>query len=91
MFTWDKPAYACLATRIKTGEALTKEKLVATENAEDFLFSLGFEDFRVRMIGDSAKLQFKAEQMQKAFEKREDIVNELRKYYSAVTMDMEAR
>lgn len=91
LFTWDKPAYACLATRIKTGEALTKEKLVATENAEDFLFSLGFEDFRVRMIGDSAKLQFKAEQMQKAFEKREDIVNELRKYYSAVTMDMEAR
>ena len=43
------------------------------------------------MIGDTAKLQFKAEQMQKAFEKREDIVNELRKYYSAVTMDMEAR
>ncbi len=39
LFTWDKPAYACLATRIPAGEAITAEKLAATEAAEDFLFS----------------------------------------------------
>ncbi|MBQ2085576.1 MAG: ATP-dependent sacrificial sulfur transferase LarE, partial [Oscillospiraceae bacterium] len=41
LFTWDKPAYACLATRIRTGEEITAEKLAATEDSEDYLFSLG--------------------------------------------------
>ena len=41
LFTWDKPAYACLATRIPSGDAITAEKLLATERAEAFLFSLG--------------------------------------------------
>ena len=43
LFTWDKPAYACLSTRIQTGEPITKEKLEYTEHAENFLFSLGFQ------------------------------------------------
>ena len=38
LFTWDKPAYACLATRVPAGERLTAEKLENTERAEDFLF-----------------------------------------------------
>lgn len=37
LFTWDKPAYACLATRIKTGEVITAEKLDATEKSEEYL------------------------------------------------------
>ena len=37
LFTWDKPAYACLATTIPTGEVITAEKLSITERAEDFL------------------------------------------------------
>ena len=41
LFTWDKPAYACLATRVPAGEAITAEKLEKTEKAEDFLRSLG--------------------------------------------------
>lgn len=48
LFTWDKPAYACLATRIPVGEEITGNKLSATEHAEAFLVSLGFTDFRVR-------------------------------------------
>ena len=48
LFTWDKPAYACLATRIPAGEVLTGEKLHATEEAEAYLSSLGFTDFRIR-------------------------------------------
>lgn len=91
LFTWDKPAYACLATRIPPGERITEEKLSATEAAEDYLFSLGFTDFRVRRFGEVARLQFPAEQLSEAIEKRERIVAELKQYYSAVLLDMEAR
>lgn len=50
LFTWDKPAYACLATRIPTGLAITKELLTQTETAENFLKQSGFSDFRVRIL-----------------------------------------
>lgn len=91
LFTWDKPAYACLATRIPTGEQITKEKLANTEAAEDYLFSLGFTDFRVRRFGEAAKLQFPADQLEKVMEKREEILMELKRYYKAVLLDMEVR
>ncbi len=91
LFTWNKPAYACLATRIRTGEKITAEKLQATEAAEKYLFSLGLSDFRVRRTGDSAKIQVLREQMQSVIENREKIVSELKKYYSEVTLDLEGR
>lgn len=91
LFTWEKPAYACLATRIPTGEPITEEKLAATEAAENYLFSLGFTDFRVRRFGEAARLQFPPEQLPKALTKREQIVAELKRYYRAVLLDMEAR
>ena len=46
LFTWDKPAYACLATRIPTGTPITKEDLEKVERAEGALHALGFRDFR---------------------------------------------
>jgi uncharacterized protein len=91
LFTWCKPSYACLATRIKTGEKITFEKLSKTEKAESFLFSLGFRDFRVRMVGDMAKLQVSKEQMPLVLEKRLEITGELKKYYSDILLDLEAR
>ena len=91
LFTWNKPAYACLATRIPTGAPITKEKLECTERAENYLFSLGFSDFRVRMSGTAAKLQFPAFQLAKVMENRTAIVRELKQYYSAVTLDLEMR
>lgn len=91
LFTWEKPAYACLATRIPTGEEITAEKLKSTEEAEDFLRALGFSDFRVRRFDDAARLQFRAEQLERALECREEIVRELKQYYKAVLLDMEAR
>ena len=42
LFTWDKPAYACLATRVPTGTRITPELLAATERAEGWLFSQGY-------------------------------------------------
>lgn len=50
LFTWDKPAYACLATRIPTGAEITEERLCRTERTESYLASVGLRDFRVRMI-----------------------------------------
>ncbi len=91
LFTWNKPAYACLATRVPAGEPLTLEKLQNTEHAEDYLFSLGFTDFRVRMAGTAAKLQLPENQMPKLLAHRAEILNELKKTYSAVVLDLEVR
>ena len=91
LFTWNKPAYACLATRIPTGESITLEKLVMTEAAEDFLFSLGFTDFRVRMTGTAARLQFPEAQLNKVLECRTRIVSELKRDYTDVYLDLEVR
>ncbi len=89
--TWNKPAYACLATRIPAGEVITSEKLQKTERAENYLFSLGFTDFRVRMPGNNAKIQVPINQIEKVLENRENIVTELKKYYSSVLLDLEVR
>lgn len=91
LFTWDKPAYACLATRVPTGERLTLEKLENTERAEDFLFSLGFTDFRVRLSNGAARLQFPENQLPWLLERRAEILRELKKIYSAVMLDLEVR
>lgn len=91
LFTWDKPAYACLATRVPAGERLTAEKLENTERAEDFLFSLGFTDFRVRLFNGAARLQLPAEQLPRLLERRAEILSELKKTYSTVMLDLEVR
>ena len=48
LFTWDKPAYACLATRVPSGTFIDEEILARIEWAEGQLANLGFSDFRVR-------------------------------------------
>ena len=55
--TWDKPAFACLASRFPYGQALTSEDLVRVEKAEDLLISLGFKNIRVRSHGRVARLE----------------------------------
>ncbi len=91
LFTWDKPAYACLATRIEMGEIISYKKLVNTEKSEDFLSSLGFKDFRVRMIGEIAKIEVLESQIDLLIKNRKLILNELKKYYKSVVLDMEVR
>ncbi len=91
LFTWNKPAYACLATRVPTGEEITGEKLRAVERSEDYLFSLGFTDFRVRLRDGGALLQFTAKQHDKAENEFETIENELKKYFGTVKIDPKPR
>lgn len=91
LFTHDKPAYACLATRIPTGELITKEKLRRTEYAEGYLSELGFRDFRVRSQGDTAKLQLQEGDISLLMKHREVILKELKQYYGQVLLDLEVR
>ena len=91
LFTWNKPAYACLATRIRTGEEITAEKLAVTEESENFLFSLGFTDFRVRMRGRDALIQIPSGQYARFMDKREEILAKLKEHYDKISLDLEAR
>ena len=91
LFTHDKPAYACLATRIPTGTPITAGDLQRTEICEAFLMGLGFSGFRIRLLGDSAKLQLPASQLPRLLTLREQVLRELKKYYSGVLLDLEVR
>jgi uncharacterized protein len=91
LFTWDKPAYACLATRVPTGRPITKALLHQVEKSEDALFSLGFTDFRVRVYEDAARLQFLPEQMPAALEQRAEIIRVIKPYFPHILMDLEGR
>jgi uncharacterized protein len=91
LFTWDKPAYSCLATRIPSGTTITKELLQRVEKAEDALFKLGFTDFRVRVAGDAAKLQLPQDQIKNVLDKRTDIVKTIKCYFPSVLLDLEPR
>ena len=55
--TWQKPALACLATRIPYGEAITPQKLRLIDGAELKLAELGFRQYRVRLHGDAARIE----------------------------------
>lgn len=91
LFTWNKPAYACLATRIPTGQPITAELLSRIEQAEDALFSLGFSDFRVRVFSGCARLELKEEQMSRAIELRGKILAALSGQFSGVLLDLVER
>lgn len=91
LFTWDKPAYACLATRVPTGTAITPEDLKRVEQAEILLSQMGFYDFRVRLMGDAARIQMTEDQMQTAMEKKTEITAGLKPLFSVVMLDLEAR
>lgn len=91
LFVWNKPAYACLATRIPTGTHITKELLNRVEHSEDRLMSMGFSDFRVRVFDNCARLQMKENQFIQAAEQRKCISEKLRPYFDAVFLDMEVR
>ena len=91
LFTWNTPAYACLATRIPTGTAITAGDLERVEAAEGALFALGFTDFRVRLLSGAARIQLPADQWDRASEQREAIRKALSPRFDAVLLDLETR
>lgn len=91
LFTWDKPAYACLATRVPTGEPVEAEILQRVEAAENALFALGFHDFRCRVFHGAAKVQVKAEELEKAGREAEAVKKALSPYFKTVLLDLQGR
>jgi uncharacterized protein len=86
----DKPAMACLASRIPYGEKITKEKLVMVERAEDYLRGNGFKKVRVRNHGGIARIEVNRNEVEKAIALKDEISAELKKLgFSYVTLDLE--
>jgi uncharacterized protein len=63
---WDKPASACLSSRIEYGRPVTLEALSTVERGEDALRSLGFRQFRVRHHGDIVRIEIAADELSRA-------------------------
>lgn len=91
LFTWNKPSYACLATRVPEGEPITFEKLQRIEGGEAELAALGFSDFRIRLLGQAARIQLPADQMAKAVEGRSVLRQRLAPYFEIVLLDLKER
>ena len=63
LLTWDKPSFACLASRFVYGETITEEKLHMVDAAESLLLELGFGQFRVRIHGRMARIEVPEQQL----------------------------
>jgi len=86
---WDKPAAACLASRIPYGTPVTAETLAQIEAAEEHLHRLGFRQVRVRHHGSVARLELEPANLARAVELREDIVAALQEVgFAYVTLDL---
>jgi len=88
--TWDKPAAACLASRVPYGTSVTLGVLSSVERAEAGLRSLGFDDLRVRHYRDLARIEVPLERLQDVVARRDDVVAAVRAAgYRYVTLDLE--
>jgi len=88
--TWDKPAAACLASRVPHGTRVTLDVLDQVERAESALHALGFRVVRVRHYGDSARIELGLDELGRALEVRESVVEAVRSAgYRRATLDLE--
>jgi len=88
--TWDKPAAACLASRVPYGTTVTVSVLSRVERAEAALHSLGFIELRVRHYDDTARLEIPVSQLSRVLDQRVAVVDAVRSVgYRYVTLDLE--
>jgi pyridinium-3,5-biscarboxylic acid mononucleotide sulfurtransferase len=88
--TWDKPAAACLASRLPYGTPVTLQRLAAVERAEAALRALGFRELRVRHYGDTARLEVPLDRLVDVVALREEVVAAVQVGgYRYVTLDLE--
>ena len=86
---WDKPAMACLSSRVPQGVPITPELLRQIERAEDVLAELGFRQFRVRHHDQIARVELPVEDLPRALAQRNEIVTRIRAAgYRFVTLDL---
>ena len=90
--TWDKPSYACLASRFPYGTSITRDALTRIDWAESFLRGLGFRQLRVRHYGDTARIEVEPADLPRiaSDEIRPQVVRRLKELgYIYVTLDLE--
>ena len=89
---WDKPASACLSSRLEYGRAVTPEALTVVERGEDALRAMGFRQFRVRHHGETVRIEIAPEELPRAL--TAEMARELTTVFKAlgfkfVTLDLE--
>ena len=88
--TADKPAAACLASRVPYGTEVTVAVLSAVERAEGALRRLGFDDLRVRNLDDTARIEVPTDRLAEVVERRAEVVAAVAAAgYAYVTLDLE--
>ena len=90
--TWDKPSYACLASRFPYGDEITREKLIRVARAEEFLREAGFKELRVRAHGDVARIEVAKDHLAALLKRplRERLIASFKKLgFIYVTLDLE--
>jgi len=90
--TWDKPAMACLASRIPYGSPVTAEKLKMIDQAEAFLLGRGVRQCRVRHHGSVARIEVASSELRRMVDDdlRKDIVDKFRDIgFSYIALDLE--
>jgi uncharacterized protein len=86
---WDKPAAACLSSRIPYGNRVTVELLSQVEQAEGYLRARGFRQLRVRHHGPVARLEVEESELPRALELRNEIVDALQRVgFTYVALDL---
>ena len=89
---WDRPSFACLASRIPYGTQISKSLLEKIGRLEDFLINEGFAQVRVRHHGEIARIEIEKEVFSMLFEKplMNKVINEFKKAgYLYITLDLE--
>ncbi|HBM17582.1 MAG TPA: ATP-dependent sacrificial sulfur transferase LarE [Lentisphaeria bacterium] len=87
---WDRPSSACLASRIPFGKSLEESDLRRIEKAEEFLHQFGFMHCRVRLIGESAKIELPVAIVDEIMPLRKEIVEQLKNLgFKGVFLDLE--
>jgi uncharacterized protein len=88
--TWNKPAFACLSSRIAYGEQVTGDKLSRVDAAERFLRERGLVQFRVRLHGDVARIEVPPAEFPTIVEQHTEIVGHFKQLgFVYVTLDLE--
>lgn len=89
--SWEKPSFACLASRFPYGEPITAEKLAMVGQAEELLLQLGFSQFRVRIHGSMARIEVLPEDFSRLIQEaiRNQITKQFQEYgFTYVSMDL---
>ncbi len=89
--TWEKPSFACLASRFPYGEEISEEKLLMVDRAEQFLLDLGFRQLRVRIHDTIARIELEPQDISRMLsdEMRMKVYREFKEIgFSYVTLDL---